>query len=397
MTDRSHLRTADLPALAAIGLRTRPIRTALSALGIAIGVAATVAVLGLARSSQAELLAQIDRLGTNVLVVSSGSTLDGAETELPADAVARIGRVDGVDRVTPTAELPGVHVYRNDHVLPQQTGGMAVRAADASLLSTLDGSVRSGRFLDSAVGSYPSTVLGGTAATILGITDLDRPTLVWLGGRWFTVIGILDPLPLATEIDRSALVGFGVAADLFGYDRRPSRIYLRTAVDRVVPVHDLLAATVNPPHPEHVAVSRPSDVLTARAAAVSTLGALFLGLGAVALLVGAIGIANTMVISVLERRTEIGLRRALGARRSHVAAQFLGESLLLAAIGALGGLLVGTALTAALAATRGWVIQIPAEAPLIGLGSAVVTGALAGLYPALRAARLSPTDALRAG
>lgn len=395
--NRSRIRLADLIPTAALGLRARPWRSALSALGIAIGVAAIVAVLGITQSSKAQLLAQIDQLGTNLLVVANGHSMEGNEIELPRTAAASIGHLDGVTAVAPTAELPGRYVYRNNRIPAPQNGGLAVRAADARLLSTLDGSVCTGRFLDDTLGSYPVVVLGARAATQLGIADLGQPTRIWLGGHWFTVVGLLRPLPLAPEIDRSALIGFTAAGQLFGYDGRPSRIYLRTDVSQVDTVHALLSATAAPANPVDVAVSQPSDALTMRANAAGTLDALFLGLGAVALLVGAIGIANVMVIAVLERRTEIGLRRAMGAARIHVAGQFLAESLALAAMGAIGGLAVGVAVTVGVAQAHGWVVQLPAQAPLLGAVAAFVVGALAGLYPAVRAARLSPTDALRAG
>jgi putative ABC transport system permease protein len=391
---RSRLRPADLVPTALLGLRARPWRSVLSALGIAIGVAAIVAVLGITRSSQAQLLAQIDRLGTNLLVVANGHSVEDDEIELPATAAARIGRLDGVQAVAPTAELPGRYVYRTDRIPAAHSGGLSVRAVDARLVSTLEGQLAGGRFLDDATGNFPSTVLGARAASQLGARTGDR---IWLGGHWFTVVGVLGPLPLAPEIDRSALIGFGVAGQLFGYDGRPSRVYLRTAVSAVDTVHDRVAATAQPADPSEVAVSRPSDALTIRAAAAGTLGALLLGLGAVALLVGAIGIGNVMVIAVLERRVEIGLRRSIGATRGHVAAQFLAESLVLSAIGAVAGVLAGAGVTFVVAASRGWAPEIPAQAPVLAATAALAIGVLAGVYPAMRAARLAPTDALRAG
>ncbi|HTE67936.1 MAG TPA: ABC transporter permease [Actinomycetes bacterium] len=394
-TPGSRLRAADLLPVGTVGLRARPLRAGLSALGVAIGIAAIVAVLGITRSSQADLLAQIDRLGTNLLTVVNGRSIEGQEAELPAAAHAMLGRVDGVRRVAPTAQLDGVSVYRTDKVPSFQSGGLAVRACDPALLATLDGRVRHGTFLNPATARYPTTVLGYQAAKTLGIAALDQPTRVWLGGHWFTVVGILDPFPLAPELDRSALVGFPIASRRLGYDGHPSRIYVRTDTEQTPAVAGLLAPTADPQHPEQVQASRPSDALTARIAAKSASTGLFLGLGAVALLVGGIGIANVMVIGVLERRSEIGLRRALGAARGHVAAQFLVESLLLATIGGLVGVAAGTAITTGVAHQQRWPVLIPTVAAWGGLVAALAIGAVAGLYPAMRAARLAPTDALR--
>jgi putative ABC transport system permease protein len=396
MTEISRMRAADLLAAGTLGLRSRRLRVLLSALGIAIGVTSIVAVLGVTRSSQAALLEQIDRLGTNLLTVGSGRDMGGAEARLPVDATRMIRRVDGVGHVAPTTRLDGRNVYRNDLMPSGQTGGLDVRACDATLLTTLDGRVVKGRFLDAATVRYPAVVLGHEAARVLGISRLDARTRVLVGGHWFTVTGILEPLVLAPEIDRSALVGFPIAERLLGYDGYPSRLYVRTAQDRVDAVAGLLGSTTNPERPEEVNVERPSDALTVRLSVAESGSALFLGLGAIALLVGAIGVGNIMVISVLERRGEIGLRRALGAGRRHVAAQFLTESFLLAALGGAAGVLAGCAVTVGLARSRGWAVLIPPEALWGGLGVALVVGALAGLYPALRAARLPPTEALRA-
>jgi putative ABC transport system permease protein len=242
---------------------------------------------------------------------------------------------------------------------------------------------------------YPATVLGHDAAQVLGITDVTGQPQVYIGGHWFTVVGILRPIELAPEVDSSALIGFPIAADTFGYDGHPSQIYVRTVTDRTAEVADLLARAAKPVHPEEVAVTRPSDLLEARLAITGGATTLFLGLGAVALLVGGIGIANVMVISVLERRGEIGLRRALGAGRRHVALQFLIESLLLGTAGGAVGVIFGTAVTYGLAYQRGWQPLVPGIAVGAGLGAAALIGSFAGLYPALRAARLSPTEALR--
>jgi len=392
---RSRLRATDLLAVGTVGLRSRRLRAVMSVLGVAVGIAAVVAVLGVTRSSQADLLARIDRLGTNLLTVVNGRSLGGDEIPLPETAAATIARLDGVLGSTPTAELAGVPVRRSDLVPLPRAASVAVRATGTTLLATLTGQVARGVFLNAATTGYPAVVLGHRAAEWLGIADLTGRPQIMLGEHRYVVVGILRPLELAGEIDNSALIGLPVAAQQFGYDGHPTRIYVRAQTDRTAAVRDLLARATNPQSPEQVTVSRPSETLTARLAAAGAGTALFLGLGAVALLVGGIGIANVMVISVLERRGEIGLRRALGATRGQVAVQFLIESLLLGAAGGALGVLAGAGITRTLAYQYGWQPLIPPAAAGAGLAAAIVIGGLAGLYPALRAAHLAPTDALR--
>jgi putative ABC transport system permease protein len=390
----SRLNPRDLLRVGSIGLRSRRLRAGLSALGVSIGIASIVGVLGISQSSKSGLLDELGRLG-NLLTVQPGQTLFGQNATLPARSPGMVGRIGPVTDVTATGTVQNASVYRNQHVPSVQTGGIAVQAADPGLVATLGATVAHGTFLNAATIKYPAVVLGSDAAANLGIDRLDVPIQVWLGNHWFTVVGVLKPVALAPELDRSALIGFPVAQQLLAFDGHPTELYIRTVPSQVSAVRNVLAQTVNPANPDQVQVSRPSDVLAAQAAAKGAYNGLFLGLGAVALLVGGVGIANVMVISVLERRSEIGLRRALGATRRHVGEQFLSESLLLSLLGGVAGTFIGVLATAGYAISQHWSVVLPPVALYGGLGAAVAIGAVAGLYPSLRAARLSPTDALR--
>lgn len=393
--DPSRFRFVDVMRTGTSGLGTRRGRTILSALGIAIGIASLVGVLGLSESSKSDLLAELDALGTNLLTVQAGTGFGIGNAELPETTVGMVGRIGTVLQVSAVSSVDA-SVLRTDFIPSGQTGGISVVAAESDLLDTLGGSVASGTFLDGAALEYPAAVLGSVAAERLGISGVENGVTVWLGETWVEVIGVLDPFPLAADLDRAVIVGTEAAERFLDQDLVPGTVYLRVNPDFITETRDIIPRTVDPENPEEVEVSRPSDVLVAQAAAEDAFSSLFLGLGAVALFVGGIGIANIMVISVIERRGEIGLRRAIGATRGHIMRQFLTESLLLGLLGGIAGVFLGSAVTAAYATLQGWAIIIPTVAVTGGLAAAVAIGAVAGLYPAMRAARLSPTEALRA-
>ena len=401
----ARLRLGDLAALASMGLRTRKLRAGLSALGIAIGVAAIVAVLGLAASSSAALLNEIARLGTNLLTVTNGQTISGATAKLPVAAPGMITRLPGVTAVQDTGTVVGVNAYKSPYIPPVNTNALSVDATTLGLPAVAGTSLAQGRFLNAATAREPVAVLGAVTAQLMGIDRVLPGMRIWIndqtgshaGGQWFYVTGVLKPATYTPGIDSAVLVGFAAAQKYLGFDGHPSEIYVRTTPNdqaATTAVDNLLGAQANPENPGQVNVSQPSDALTAQADAKGALDTLFLGLGAVALLVGAIGVANIMVISVLERRSEIGLRRALGATRGQIRAQFLAEAILLSLAGGAAGVAIGAISTGIYAHARGEAVVIPPQAWAGGLAATVIIGALAGLLPAIRAARLSPTQAL---
>ncbi|MCS4275650.1 putative ABC transport system permease protein [Mycetocola sp. BIGb0189] len=389
---RSRLLRKDVLRLGASGLKSRPTRVVLSALGIAIGIAAMIAVVGISTSSQARLNEQLSSLGTNMLTVGAGKSMFGDQSKLPETAAGQVSRIDGVEKTAWLAELEGVKSYRSRLIDPGQSGGITGAAVSDNLLDVTEASMKAGTWFTSATANYPTVVLGAKAAQRLGVVT--PGTQVWIGDQLFTVLGVLDPVPLAPELDTMAMFSEHTAIEAFGWEKNPTTIYERSSDEAVDAIRDLLPRAVNPQNPEEVEVSRPSDALAAKNAADTAFTGLLVGLGSVALLVGGIGVANTMVISVLERRREIGLRRALGATRKHIRSQFLAEALLLSALGGVAGVGIGMVVITVFANANGWPVSVPPLVILSGVAATIVIGAIAGLYPAIRAARTPPTAAL---
>jgi putative ABC transport system permease protein len=390
----ARLGPGDVVRVGSSGLRARRMRVFLSALGITIGIAAMISVVGISASSRADLDRRLARFGTNMLTAVPAKTQEGTIATLPDTAVQMVSRITPVESVSAVGQVANAAAYRNEHVPSAENNSLAVFAARLDLPDTIRSTMAAGHWLAEPGASFPTTVLGAQAAQRLGVDRITMQTQVVVGHRRFTVVGILAPAPLAAELDFGVFVGWSAAQRYLNFDGHPTSIYTRTRPDAVVAVRGVLGRTINPAAPEEVRVTRPSDVLAAQAMTDQTFTGLMLGLGAVALLVGGIGVANTMVISVLERRAEIGLRRALGATRGQIRLQFLVESLLLSALGGVGGVLFGILATAGYTATRHWLVFVPPWATGGGLAATLGVGAIAGIYPAVRAARLAPTQAL---
>ncbi|WP_285746110.1 ABC transporter permease [Lentzea sp. NBRC 105346] len=366
-------------------------RAALSALGISIGIATMIVVVGIPASSQQQLMNELQALGTNLLRAEVAPGTSGELPPVPENSPEMAKRIGPVRLASAIANAQST-VTRTDRVT--DSSGLSVLVAKPDLLEVLNGKVHSGTFLNDANSSFPTVVLGDKAATRLGITEPGPQ--VWIGKTWFTVVGILDRLPLAPDVERSVLVGWGAAKTHLNFSGHPTVVYVKAEEQAIDDVRGVLPATVFPESPGEIRVSRPSDALAAKRLTENTFSALFLGLAGVALLVGGVGVANTMVISVLERKREIGLRRALGATRGEIRGQFVTESVALCLLGGLSGAALGVLGTAGYAAWRGWPTVIPMTAVFTGIGAALLVGVLAGAYPAVRASRLAPTEALAA-
>jgi len=391
---KQRLKIKDLFFVALYGVRARRGRAALTSIGIGIGIAAIVAVTGISASGRADLLATLESLGTNLIKASPQAGFFGTQEKLPDGVVGMVERIGPVEEVTSTTQTDLI-VRRSDFISEFEGGGISSIVTSPELLQVVGGNLIEGRFIQDGLSNIPVTVLGSVTASRLGINTLETPTKILIGNEWFGVVGILDELKIHPDLDRSVFIGYGVAKILFDIDKEPTTIYVRANPTYKKDVVEVIAPSMNPENPDQVQVSRPSDALEAQEAADAAFTNLLLGLGSVALLVGGVAIANVMVMSVLERRMEIGVRRSIGATRREIRYQFLLESIVLSGIGGLVGVVLGTGVTLGYTNYTDIVFSIPVSQVLGAILLALLIGAISGVYPAIKASKIQPAEAVR--
>lgn len=405
---RPGIAARDLASEALAGLLARPGRSALTVLGTVLGIGALVATLGVSRTAGNQIVGRFDRLAATQVVAKPagadqpGASSNGVTSVIPWDAESRLTRLNGVNAAATLTDvdLKGALVRSvpvNDPTAPQELN-IAVRAASGGILEALKATLAAGRGFDEGHSRRADevAVLGRGAAERLNITRLDNQPAIAIGEKLYTVIGILDDVKRNPAVLNGILIPDGTAREQFDLPA-PGAVYVDTAVGAARLIASQAPIALSPNRPDLVRASTAGEPRQVRSDVEGDVNSLFLVLGGVSLLVGAVGIANVTLVSVLERVGEIGLRRALGAARRHIAAQFLAESTVLGLVGGVLGASVGTLVTVAVSAARTWTPvldpSLPLGAPL--LGGAV--GLLAGIYPSLRAASLEPVEALRSG
>jgi len=391
---KNKLRTRDLFFVAVYGVKARKGRAALTSIGIGIGIAAIVAVSGIAASGSADLLSTLESLGTNLVKASPQAGFFGTQEELPEGVIGMVERIGPVEEVTSTTQTD-LLVRRSNFISEFEGGGISTIVTSSELLNVIGGKLSEGRFITDGLADLPVTVLGSVTAKRLGITNLSKPTKILIDDEWFGVIGIVEELKIHPDLDRSVFIGYGAAKKLFDINKEPTTIYLRANPTFIEDVVEVIAPSMNPENPDQVEVSRPSDALEAQQAVEASFTNLLLGLGSVALLVGGVAIANVMVMSVLERRMEIGVRRSIGATRREIRYQFLLESVVLSGIGGLVGVMLGSLITLAYTNYTNIVFSIPVWQILGAVVLALLIGAISGVYPAIKASKIQPAEAVR--
>lgn len=400
--------TRDLAGEALAGLLARPGRSALTVLGTVLGIGALVATLGVSRTAGNQIVGRFDRLAATQVVVKPagadqpGAAANGVTSVIPWDAESRLGRLNGVvaSATLSDVDLEGALVRSapvHDPTSPREVN-LAVRAASPGILDALEATLAAGRGFDAGHSQRADrvAVLGKGAAERLGISRVDNQPAIAIGDRLYSVIGIVDDVQRNPAVLNGILIPDGTARDHFAL-AAPGAVHVDTALGAARLIASQAPVALSPNRPDLLTASAAGEPRKVRSDVEGDVNSLFVVLGGVSLLVGAVGIANVTLVSVLERVGEIGLRRALGAARRHVAAQFLAESTALGLVGGLVGASAGTLVIVAVSAARAWTPvldpTLPLGAPLLG----AAVGLLAGIYPSLRAASLEPVEALRSG
>lgn len=408
---RSRFRLRDLVDESLAGVFARPARTALTTLGTVLGIASLVATLGISRTAGNQIVERFSELAATQVTVQprSGSSGQqggdaarrGTAGVLPWDVEDRLDRLNGVVASGAVADIPNPGGIRTVPIIDPTTISertLPVFAASTGLLAAVRGNIAAGRWFDGGHVERRDrvAVLGVDIAEELGITRIDNLPGIFIGDDLFTVIGILDDAPRDRGLTGGIIIPSTTAAARFEVTR-PERVVIETELGAATLIATQAAIALNPNAPESLSVSAPRDPSDTQNAVEDDVNQLFLLLGLVSLIVGAIGIANVTLVTVMERTGEIGLRRALGASRRHIAVQFLSESTALGLVGGIIGASVGLLFVVAVAARREWTpvldIWLPLAAPVAG----ALVGLIAGLYPSIRAARMEPVDALRSG
>ncbi len=397
---RSVLRPADLLDEMLAGVFARPVRALLTTLGTVLGLASLIATLGLSRTAGSQIIDQFDELtASQVMVTARSNGRGGTVAALPWNVEDRLDRLNGVVasgavadvvnpgavRTVPVVDLAGQY----DHVVP-------VLATSAGVLDAVRGHVAVGRWFDAGhvERGDPVAVIGADLAADLAIRRLDVQPGLYVGEHYFTVIGIVDEALRDRGLLGSVMLTSSAAARYFDVTR-PERVVIEVELGAGRLTAAQAPIALSPSAPENLSAAAPTLPQAARDRVAGDVDSLFLLLGIVSLVVGAIGIANVTLVTVMERTGEIGLRRALGAQRRHIAAQFLGESAAIGLVGGVIGAAVGLLLVVGVSAAKGWTPVLDPWMPLAAPPVGALVGLLAGLYPAIRAARMEPVEALR--
>ena len=381
------------------GLRARKARTLLIMLGPVIGVAAMVGAVGLTESAKGALQQQLARLGTNLIIAQAGGTFGSQNPTFPSDVVHRVEALATVESAAATTNLSGVvtePIAGNNSYY--QAFPVPVRAAGLALPAVLNVPLLDGRWLDTADVDLhlPAAVIGAGVAKEYGYLPGETRT-IRLNDTNFGVVGVLGQVPLDPSLDDAVFVTQWAAQNLLGSSGDPNQLYIRARPGTTQETADAVPTAVSLGGPDETSTQVPSDVLQAAAQANKTLQQVALFAGLLALTVGGLGIANVMSISVIQRSSEIGIRRAVGHTQAKIGAQFLLESIFVGVLGGFVGALVGVAVIYLVSAFAGWVVVIAYSRIPLWMGLALLVSVLAGLYPSIKAARLEPLETLRLG